>query len=76
MDSRDLAPGRVLLEVREANDLHVTVSVFDQGANAGTLTVDASGWERMRGRAVVGDRWMLDLRSLVRMARSTREVRA
>lgn len=64
MDSRDLAPGRVLLEVREANPRHVTVDVFDQGAKAGRLTIDTVSWEAMRGRAVVGNRWMLDLRSL------------
>lgn len=73
MDSRDLAPGRVVFEVREVTPAHVTVSVFDQGANAGTLTVDASGWERMRGRAVVGTRAMLDLRSLAPLTPSTRE---
>lgn len=64
MDSRDLSPGRVLLEVRDANDRHVTVDVFDQGAKAGRLTVDTDSWVAVRGRAFVGNRWMLDLWSL------------
>ena len=72
MDSRDLAPGRVVFEVREVTPAHVTVSVFDQGASAGRLSFDAVSWERMRGRAVVGTRAMLDLRSLAPLSPSTR----
>lgn len=73
MDSRDLAPGRVVFEVREVTPAHVTVSVFDQGASAGRLTFDAVSWERMRGRAVIGTRTMLDLRTLAPLPPSTRE---
>ena len=68
----DLAPGRVVFEVREVTPAHVTVSVFDQGASAGRLSFDAVSWERMRGRAVVGTRAMLDLRSLAPLSPSTR----
>lgn len=53
--SRDLKIGRLVLRIDDENDRHVHLTVFDQGANAGTLVVDRTTFVAIAGEPITGE---------------------
>lgn len=76
MESRDLARGRFVARVDDANPRHVRFTLFDQGANAGTLTVDRETWEAFAGLPITGERHVVDLHVLTPSPIAGRELAA
>lgn len=51
LTSNDLKRGRLIFRCDELNPRHARVAVFDQGARAGTLTLDRETWEAIVGQS-------------------------